>query len=185
MKIAPFLTFSLNVLLACGHALLASPKAKPFNFGLLCASRRENWEELGGASQMAVACKNWEELGGASQMAVASKLTAENCLVTSKIRRFLKAGSANIFRMTHSFVGIGSLLFGFHHLLDVAFLNTFMKPLEISDVFMNGSVHVVVGLFGIRRLDLNSEYNAGRNAMIWPVPIQNLWLVAASLTEWG
>ena len=162
MKIAPFLMFSLNVL-ACGHVLLASPKVKHFNFSLFCASCRENGEGL----------------GHSSPMAVASELTVENCLVT-KIRRFLKAGSADIFQKTHSFVGIGSLLFGFHHLLDVAFLHTFMKPLEISDIFMNGSVHVVVRLFEIRRLDLNSKNNAARNAVIWPVPIKNLWLIAAS-----
>ncbi|KAL7525266.1 hypothetical protein ACHAWF_001281, partial [Thalassiosira exigua] len=117
----------------------------------------------------------------------------ENELVDSKptsqhdrpaaARGLLLAGSKNAYSLAHSMLGTSSLLVGFYQTSDVL-LHSFSQPVQSSDTVAAGAIHVAAGLFGARRLQLGNEKEVARNAMFWPIPIQNLWLTSAALTEW-
>lgn len=114
-----------------------------------------------------------------------SKQKKNNVRLNSKIRKFVKAGRVDIYRIMHSSFGIASLLIGTSHLLNIAFIHNFSEPISQSRTIFTGSIHCICGLFGVRRLPLKNKKEAARNAMFWPAMLQNVWLFAASLTEWG
>lgn len=53
-----------------------------------------------------------------------------------------------------------------------------------SEVCAIGFFHISTAFFGNTLLRKNKA-EAPRNAMIWPVPYQNLWLTATALSEWS
>jgi len=102
-----------------------------------------------------------------------------------KTKKFAKAGAVDGKRIFHSLIGMASILIGLHHMFDIAIINSFADVVKLPTIIGTGMLHVLVGLFGIRRLNFKNKKEAARNAMFWPAPFQNAWLVAASLTEWG
>ena len=103
-----------------------------------------------------------------------------------KIRKLLKAGTLDIPRISHSIVGLSSILVGLHHMIEVLLLSSFTDAeCKVSTIVCTGCIHTLAGLLGIRRLNFKSEKEAARNAMFWPAPIQSSWLATVSLTEWG
>lgn len=108
-----------------------------------------------------------------------------NTKLLFKIKKFLKAGRADIYRIIHSSFGIASLVIGTNHLINIGFLRNFLEPLSRSSIILTGSIHCMCGVFGVRRLKLNNKKEAARNAMFWPTMLQNIWFFTASLTEWG
>ena len=103
-----------------------------------------------------------------------------------EVRKFLKAGTLDIPRISHSIVGLTSMLVGLHHMIEVLLLSSFTNAeCKVSAIVCTGCIHTLAGLLGIRRLNFKSEREAARNAMFWPAPIQSSWLACVSLTEWG
>jgi len=102
-----------------------------------------------------------------------------------KTKKFAKAGRVDGKRIFHSLLGMASILIGAHHMFDITILSSFADVVKLPTIIGTGMIHVLVGFFGIRRLNFKNKSEAARNAMFWPAPFQNAWLVAASLTEWG
>jgi len=102
-----------------------------------------------------------------------------------KIRTFLKAGVVDAQRKSHSIFGSLSILVGFHHMVDIIIINSFVEALTVPTIISTGMLHTLVGTFGIRRLNFKNKMESARNAMFWPAPIQSFWLTSISLTEWG
>lgn len=103
-----------------------------------------------------------------------------------KIRNFFKAGTLDIPRISHSIVGLSSILVGLHHMIKVLLLSSFTEvECTVFTILCTGCIHTSAGLLGVRRLNFKNEKEAARNAMFWPAPIQSLWLASVSLTEWG
>ena len=103
-----------------------------------------------------------------------------------KIRNFFKAGTLDIPRISHSIVGLSSILVGLHHMFKVLLLSSFADvECTVRTILCTGCIHTFVGLLGVRRLHFKNKKEAARNAMFWPAPIQSLWLASVSLTEWG
>jgi len=102
-----------------------------------------------------------------------------------KVRKFVKAGFKDTIRASHSFIGLASILVGLHHMMDVVIIHKFSDVFKVPTIIWSGLLHILVGTFGIRRLNFKSEKEAARNAMFWPAPIQNAWLTSVSLSEWG
>ncbi|CAB9531673.1 expressed unknown protein [Seminavis robusta] len=99
-----------------------------------------------------------------------------------RVKQLGRAGTASIQQGLHSAFGLGSVLFGSQHFMHLL-TNGFEAPISQEKILALGAMHVLVAFAGLPRLDWKNEKEAARNAMIWPVPVQNLWLVLASVTE--
>lgn len=103
-----------------------------------------------------------------------------------KIRQFFKAGTLDIPRISHSIVGLSSILVGIAHVIEVLLTSSFTDAeCTVSTILCTGFIHTFAGLLGVRRLNFKNKKEAARNAMFWPAPIQSSWLASVSLTEWG
>jgi len=102
-----------------------------------------------------------------------------------KMNKFVKAGALDVKRISHSTIGLLSILVGLHHMVNVLVIHGFSDALSARVAFRTGVLHSLVGAFGIRRLNFKNKMESARNAMFWPAPIQGMWLTCASLTEWG
>jgi len=102
------------------------------------------------------------------------------------LHHFFNAGTLDVYRISHSIIGLLSIGIGLYHMVEVLFWNSFTDTeCTIGTILFCGFVHTTTGLFGVRRLNFNNKREAARNAMFWPAPIQSLWLSTVSLTEWG
>uniref|UniRef100_A0A7S1UQD9 Uncharacterized protein n=1 Tax=Grammatophora oceanica TaxID=210454 RepID=A0A7S1UQD9_9STRA len=95
-----------------------------------------------------------------------------------------RVGTSTLQQRIHSAVGIGSLLFGGMHCATVL-QHGFAQPISNFEIVALGSLHTLTAIMGLPRLDFKSKREAARNALIWPVPLQNLWYMLACLTEWA
>jgi len=105
--------------------------------------------------------------------------------IVRKLKGFIQSAASDKYRISHSFVGVSSLAVGFHHFYDIAVVHSFTQHLSPGMVGVTGILHTSCGMLGMRRLRFGNEKEAARNAMFWPVPLQNLWLTGAALSEWG
>ena len=114
------------------------------------------------------------------------KSAGNNWNSQQKVRKLLRAGTLDIPRIFHSFLGLSSILVGLHHMVEVLIVSSFTDvDCGVLTILFSGCVHTLAGVLGIRRLNFRNEKEAARNAMFWPAPIQSLWLTSVSLTEWG
>ncbi|CAB9521187.1 unknown protein [Seminavis robusta] len=108
--------------------------------------------------------------------------TAVKNIGHKRVKQLCRAGTASLQQRLHSAFGLGSLLFGSLHYLDIT-THGYAVPVSQTEILGIGALHVMVAFMGLPRLDWKNEKEASRNALIWPVPLQNIWLLAASLTE--
>lgn len=94
-----------------------------------------------------------------------------------------KVGSMDLKRMAHSTFGVASLLIGGAHAAQCITQGFDASILSPTDALGLGIIHTITAAFGVTRLDMDNPKEAARNAMIWPVPIQNAWIVAATQSE--
>jgi len=100
-------------------------------------------------------------------------------------KKWATVGQSDAKRLLHFSLGFGSLLLGGYH-----FFEMILKPnggftIESSEieVILMGFFHTATAFMGNTLLK-NNKSEAARNAMIAPVPYQNLWFSCMALTQW-
>jgi hypothetical protein len=102
-------------------------------------------------------------------------------------RKWATTGTSTVNRAAHFALGGGSLLFGANHFSHML-TEGFDIPCTQIEVIILGGLHTATAFLGSTHLSKNKRsktIEASRNAMIWPVPYQNLWLTCMALTAWS
>ena len=111
--------------------------------------------------------------------------TSSSLIGKKHFAAMMSAAQTDPYRMAHSLLGVSSLGIGLVHFVDVNFVHGFGAPMSQSTVISVSMLHSIVALLGCRRINFQSKKEAARNAMYWPAAIQNIWMAAICLTEWG
>jgi len=120
----------------------------------------------------------------AENVAVAlPELERQPSLQGRRVQQLGKAAKVSLQRKVHTAMGLGSLLLGGIHLLNLM-LHGFSVELPQQEILLAGTFHILTALMGLPRINWADKKEAARNIMIGPVPIQNIGLIWASLSEW-
>ena len=105
----------------------------------------------------------------------------------SKLARVGAVGTATTWRTIKTCLGLGSLWLGGTHWAEITLSNGWESccTVEVTQAYIlsAGTCHISTALMGLPRIKWNEREKA-RNAMIWPVPFQNIFLVGLCLSDY-
>ena len=105
----------------------------------------------------------------------------------SKLARVGAVGTATTWRTIKTCLGLGSLWLGGTHWAEITLSNGWESccTVEVTQAYIlsAGTCHISTALMGLPRIKWNEREKA-RNAMIWPVPFQNMFLVGLCLSDY-
>lgn len=102
----------------------------------------------------------------------------------TRVGQLVKAGTKSITRYAHSVLGLGSLVMGGAQFTCCTIFDMTMPMSERSLVSL-GALHILTAFLGLHRLDFDPKSKDwNRNTLLFPVPLQNLWMIVTASTEW-